>query len=373
MSALRVGHLSPVAGRTGSEAHLAVLFEGLRQVGVEPVFLCPDPGPLTEILAQRGFEVRTVAPKSRAGLFDLERLARAQRDLDLLHCHGPRAQWWGALLRRSGAVRIAVATLHELGRSGAGSRAPRPWFDTIESWTLRSFDRVIAVSSFMRDRLVREAGVRPERVDVVLNSCPLLLDPPRERVSPAEPRHAYAAARLQREKGIDVLIEALALLQAEGKALTVQVAGDGADRAMLEALARDRGVADRIEFAGWVADSTERMKRSWFYINSSRDEPCSVAIVEAMALGVPVVATSAGGNPELLAGTAVPEFAAPGNPAELARGLRAMMEMPAEAFDALRSSLQKRAYDVFGPGPMARATLEVYERVLAPTGVGSPR
>jgi glycosyltransferase involved in cell wall biosynthesis len=372
VSALRVGHLTPVVGRTGSEAHLLVLFEGLRQIGVEPVLLCPEEGPLTGTLMQRGFEVRVAAPQSRAGLGDLARTARALRDLDLLHSHGPRAQWWGALLRRSGAVKCAVATLHELGRSGAGSRAPRRWFDGIESWTLRSYDRVIAVSSFMQKRLVREAGVRPARVDVVLNSCPLLLDPPRERIAPAEPRHAYAAARLQQEKGLDVLVEALALLATQGKTLPVEVAGEGLERPVLEALARDRGVADRITFPGWVSDSTERMRRSWFYVNASRDEPCSVAIVEAMALGIPVVATSAGGNPELLAGTAVPEFAAPGNAAELARGLAAMMEMSAEAVDALRSSLQKRAYDVFGPGPMARATLAVYERVLG-AAVGVPR
>ncbi len=369
---LRIAHLIPVVGRTGSEAHISVLFPGLRAIGVESLLICPGPGPLTEHLSALGYEIRYVAPRQRAGLLGLGRTAAALKDVDLLHAHGPRAQWWSALLRKSGAARRAVATLHELGRSGAGSRNPRHWFDGIESWTLRSHDRVIAVSSFMRERAIAEAGIAPDRIDVVLNSCPLLLEPARPRTAPAEPRVAYTAARLQPEKGLDILIEAVGLLAAEGKTLHVQIAGEGADRPQLEALARARGVADQIDLVGWVSDSPERMRRAWFYINSSRDEPCSVAIVEAMALGIPIVATAAGGNPELLAGTAVPVLPLPGDAPGLARALGAMMDSTADAREALSADLQRNAYARFAPGPMAAATLSVYRSALGgPHGGGS--
>jgi glycosyltransferase involved in cell wall biosynthesis len=362
---LRVAHFVATTGRTGVETHLRVLFSGLRERGVEPYLVCPAPGPLTESLAADGIDVRFAAPKSRAGLFELGRAAEAACDADLVHGHGPRAQWWTAALRSLGGAKVAVATMHEFGRSGGGSRGPRSIFDAIESWTLRRHDRIIAVSGWIKRRAVEHAGVDAARIDVVPNSCLLMLSAPMELPTPDEPAVALAAARLEPEKGLDVLVRAVALLAGRGTALRVRVLGEGVDRPKLEALARELGVADRVALEGWASDVPAQMRRSTLYLNPSRDEPCSVAVVEAMSLGVPVVGTAVGGNVELLDTNDGPGLVPPDDPRALADAIDRVLHMTREERRAFGARLQKRAFERFSPAAMADATRATYERALA--------
>ncbi len=368
MKPLRVAHFVATTGRTGVETHLRVVFAGLKERGVVPFLVCPQPGPLTESLTADGFEVRFAAPRSRAGLIELGRAGDAVKDADVIHGHGPRAQWWTTVLRKSGRGKVAVATMHEFGRSGGGSRGPRSIFDAIERWTLRSHDRLIAVSGWIKRRAVEQARVPPERIDVVANSCLLMLAPPQPIGAPDEPAFGLAAARLEPEKGLDVLVRALAILKDEPRAPHVRVLGEGVDRPKLEGLARELGVADRIAFEGWASDVPAQMRRATLYLNPSRDEPCSVAVVEAMSLGVPIVGTSVGGNVELLAQTSGPPLVPPDDPGALAGAIRNLLLKTSEERRALGEELQRRAYEEFSPGKMAEATLRTYERALAARG-----
>jgi glycogen(starch) synthase len=368
MSDLRVAHFVATTGRTGVETHLRVLFAGLRERGVEPYLVCPAAGPLTESLTADGFEVRIAAPKTRAGLRELGRAAAAVKDADLVHGHGPRAQWWTASLRALGRVPVAVATMHEFGRSGGGSRGPRGLFDHIERWTLRRHDRIIAVSGWIKRGAVERAGVPASRVDVVPNSCMLMLRPPLDLPTPDVPAVGLAAARLEPEKGLDVLVRATALLAARGVALRVRVLGEGVDRPKLEGLARELGVADSVDFAGWASDVPAQMRRATLYLNPSRDEPCSVAVVEAMSLGVPVVGTAVGGNVELLDASVGPGLVPPDDPEALAGAIESVLKMTPEQRRALGAQLQRRAYEKFSPAAMADATRATYERALGAVG-----
>lgn len=363
---LTVAHLVATTGATGVEAHLRVLFEGLREVRVRAILLCPRPGPLTEAMSAAGHEVRFAAPRSRAGVFELPALARALGGTDLLHAHGPRAQWWSAVLRRSGAAHRAVATIHEFGRSGLGSRAPSAWFGPIERWTLTVHDRLIAVSGAIRQRVVHEGGIAAERIDVIPNSSPPMLSPPRPLEPPAEPPYALAAARFNREKGLDVLLEAVGLLAPESPALRFRILGEGVERAALERKARELGIEALVEFPGWAFDVPEQMRGALFYLNPSRDEPCSVAVLEAMSLGVPIVGTTVGGNVELLAGVDDPPLVPPDDPRALADAIRTMTRMPGPRREQQRRILQERAYREFSPTVMARATRSTYDHLLSP-------
>jgi glycosyltransferase involved in cell wall biosynthesis len=362
---LTVAHVVASSGRTGVEAHLEVLFDGLRKLGVLPILVCTAPGPLTETLIAQGFEVRLAAPRRRAGLTELGRLHAAVRDADLVHAQGTRPLWWVGLLRRTGRLRRTIATLHEFGRTGMGSRAPRTLFDPIEAWTMRSHDRIIAVSDYIRRRAVTEAGVPRARIDEVMSSTRLMLDPPRPLEDPVAPAYAFAAARLEPPKGLDVLIDALALLPRDAAQLPVVVAGEGVNRPELEARARSRGVADRIRFVGWVDDAPARTRAAAFYLNPSRDEPCSVAVLEAMALGTLVVGTNVGGNTELLGPDALPPLVPSEDPTALAGAIALAQSMPGPQRAVARRALQSRAYECFSPQRMAEGTLASYERVCA--------
>lgn len=130
----------------------------------------------------------------------------------------------------------------------------------------------------------------------------------------AAPRHADleagSAAHLvavgsmaQPYKGFDVLIDAVAIGTRSGRDLRLTIVGDGEHRAGLEALAQQRGVADRIAFVGEVATSSqvrEFFDEADLFVSSSRTEGLPRAMIEAMARGLPCVGTEVGGTPELL-------------------------------------------------------------------------
>ncbi|MFI7603253.1 glycosyltransferase family 4 protein [Actinoplanes sp. NPDC049681] len=104
-------------------------------------------------------------------------------------------------------------------------------------------------------------------------------------------------------KGIDVLIRSIATLSRRGIETSLVHIGDGAYRSQLQALARDLGIADRINFAGRLAPGREiqnRLRNADLFVLPSRTEGLPRALIEAMALGLPAVASNVGGVPELL-------------------------------------------------------------------------
>ena len=97
--------------------------------------------------------------------------------------------------------------------------------------------------------------------------------------------------------------------------------GDGPERARLESLARTLGVASRVHFTGFLSELETVYPDLDLVVNSSRNEGTPVALIEAMAAGIPVVATSVGGSPDLLQGGALGDLVPAGDPEALARAL----------------------------------------------------
>lgn len=147
-------------------------------------------------------------------------------------------------------------------------------------------------------------------------------------------------ARLSGEKGIDDLLRAVALLGEQGLAVRVEILGDGPLRAELEALAESLGVADRVNFAGFVPHGPQLISAlddSDAFVLPSRSEGLPHSVVEAMARGLPVVATAVGGLPAFLRdgnGVLVPV----GDPPALASGVSQVLRDP-----DLRAQLSARS------------------------------
>lgn len=123
-------------------------------------------------------------------------------------------------------------------------------------------------------------------------------------------------------KGPDLLIEATAMLRRAGMDVGVTIVGDGRHRGELEALAKNRGVSDRVRFAGRLAPGEpvrRELDRCDVFVLPSRTEGLPRVLLEAMARGVPCVATRVGGIPELLDDD---EMVPPGDPPALAAKLR---------------------------------------------------
>ena len=158
------------------------------------------------------------------------------------------------------------------------------------------------------------------------------------RWTPAEmPAHNSAGTlrlltlgRLHEIKGHDVLLRAVAELADEGYDVTLRLAGDGPERAALEALARDLGVADRVTFLGSVSEdeALRQMRASDAFALASNHEPLGVAYMEAMSVAVPTVGTATGGVAEIIDDGETGLLVPPGDPAALAHALRRLTDDP---------------------------------------------
>ena len=192
-------------------------------------------------------------------------------------------------------------------------------------------DFVVCVSDYGRGRLMAlvDEGAWP-KLEVIHCGVDVPAVSPPERETPADGRLAVlSVGRLVAVKGQGVLIEAIATLARDGADVTLTLVGDGPRRPALERLAHRHGVADRVRFTGRVGqdDIGAHYAAADVFCLSSFAEGVPVVLMEAMASGIPVVATRINGIPELIEDGesgildhARPRRPARGGPARHARG-----------------------------------------------------
>ena len=306
------------AGRGGVENmalyhHLALAAQGcdVRSIG--------DPaGRLAEGLADQSpyvfapFRARTAGDPFSGR--ELQKLV-ASLNPDLMLIHGARAlrlaTSWPRLLRIPTAL---VVHNFRLKRE------------------LRLADRVIAVSPAVGARA--ESLFPDADVTVVQNFGPLRISPVREAFG--DPPVLGAFGRLHTNKGLDLLIEAAAILKRRRCAFRIKIAGDGPEDAALKALARRLDVSDRIDFLGWL-DPTDFFPQIDVLVSSSRVEPFGLVVIEAMAAGVPVIATAIDGPDHILQHGLLGALTAPEAPA-IADAIDRALREPGLALDRARSA-----------------------------------
>jgi len=318
----------------------------------------PFLGPLRDA----GVDVRPVHLRPRAYLRERAAVVAACRSIqpDVVHTHGCRAD-----VVDSGAARRlglpTVTTVHGFTRGDIRNRL----YERLQRRILRRFAAVVAVSRPLAGELTR-AGVPAERLHVVRNAWPG--DPPplpreyaRDLLGVPEGRfHVGWVGRVTPEKGADVLLEAVGALG--DLSLVASVLGDGPARPQLEALAVRRGVAGRFRWLGNRPDAGRLFSAFDVFVLSSRAEGTSIALLEAMATGTPIVATAVGGNPEVVSSHEA-LLVPPDDPAALARAIRHVHEDPAAAA-ARAECARARVAREFALLPWLTCYERVYRSVL---------
>jgi colanic acid/amylovoran biosynthesis glycosyltransferase len=194
---------------------------------------------------------------------------------------------------------------------------------------VRDADFVVCVSNYGRGRLMAlvDEDAWP-KLAVIHCGVDLAAFSPPGREGPADGRlSVLSVGRLVAVKGQGVLIEAIATLARDGADVTLTLVGDGPRRPALEDLARRHGVADRVRFTGRVGQDDIRAHYSAadVFCLSSFAEGVPVVLMEAMASGIPVVATRINGIPELIEDGESGVLVAPGRADLLAAALRDML------------------------------------------------
>ena len=181
-----------------------------------------------------------------------------------------------------------------------------PWYTRWLYRVLYRFaDRIVCQSRAMADDLAAELGIAAERLAVLPN--PVDFEGLRSITEPAPwpglGPHLLAVGRLAPEKGFDLLLKALASIRRDFPHAGLVIAGKGPEEARLKALATELEIADAVSFAGYVDRPGRFYAGADIFVLSSRHEGMPNALIEAMASGLPVVATPAsGGVVDLLSG-----------------------------------------------------------------------
>jgi glycosyltransferase involved in cell wall biosynthesis len=227
---------------------------------------------------------------------------------------GPADVAWltGVLVRE----RATIAHLHTFASHVVGTRAARragiptlrtehhiqyfidPSSSPFTRWSLKRTDAVVAISDYVRDFVASTAPYATPKMRVVRNGVDADYFAHRPPVdgAPGRPFTFAVVCRLEPWKQVDLAIEAMATVP--GAAL--HVVGDGSARAALEAQAQRLGLADRVKFLGYQRDPRDALAAADVAMNSSRDEPLGLSVLEAQAIGRPVIGFAGGGLPEVV-------------------------------------------------------------------------
>jgi len=211
----------------------------------------------------------------------------------------------------------------------------------------RFVDRYVCVSDDVRAQCVTE-GIGPSRLVTVLNG----IDVSRFGFRGPDPGGpVVAVARLSPEKDIANLVRATAIGAPRAPGLRVEVAGGGPCLEELQQLAADLGVADRIVFLGEVRDIPSLLARARLFVLPSRSEGIPLTVLEAMACGLPVVATRVGGLPEVVEDEVTGLLVPAADPTALAGAMIEIWGDPKRG-DQMGRAGRQRAEECFGVGRM---------------------
>ncbi len=295
------------------------------------------------------------------------RLARRYVDRhgvpDLIHAHS--ARWAGAAAAR---ISDAFGVPYVLTEHYSGFTRDKlfPWRWSLFETGLRQARGLAVVSSVLKDALVEKGLADPEDVEIQPNPVrtSLFTLPPNERTVPPPFRFVTVAA-LNPRKNVGGLLQAFANAfgRPDTPAVSLTIVGGGPRREALETKTCRLGIDDRVVFRGRLDRSAVRdvLWHAHAFVLPSRYETFGVALVEAMATGLPVVATRCGGPEDIVTeetGRLVPAT----DPEALAEALRTMRADWA-AYDPDR--IREHVLDRYGPEPFVQRTRSFYRRAGA--------
>lgn len=301
-------------------------------------------------------DARTPHPGDLAVLLLLVRLLRR---VDVVHAHSSKA---GMLVRAAalvtGRTRRVVFTPHGWSFWACEGRAKR-FVVLFERLAARWCATIVAVSAYERDAgLAVGVGRRPQ-----FRVIPNGVDPARFAADPAPvPGRIVMVGRMAEPKRHDLAIRALAVVRRACPAAHLELVGDGPLRPGLEALAEALGVTGAVAFLGDRDDVAERLRAAACVLLASRYEGCSLAVLEAMAAGRPVVASRVGGMDELVEDGVTGRLVA--NVAEeLAAALLEVIG-PGTGGEAMGAAGRSVAAERFAAGRTSAGTIAAYRALL---------
>ncbi len=375
---LRVLHIDTMKGWRGGERQACYLAQGLRELGYQVGFACQPGSRLQERLRGTGVRVHPTLFRFEADFTAAWRLSGLIRrhDYHVLHMHDSHAHWLGGC-----ASRIAGRPLRVVSRRVDFSIHRHGFGLSIVKY--RHFaDAFVAVSEAVRAALIRD-GVPGKMIHVVHSGVRMPLHVGRRVPLHCPPRSKKERSTLNRmlsangtttivgavgslvgHKGHRYLIAAASELAQHLPNLRFVVLGEGKLRRDLESRIRGSGLSGKFFLPGHKPSASRLIRAFDVFVMPSLQEGLGTSVLDAMAAGVPVVATRAGGIPEVVEDFKTGLLAKPGDAHSLAAALERILR-DRDLTDRLARSAREKVAARFTVGRMVVKTAQLYRKLLS--------
>ncbi|HXI24014.1 MAG TPA: glycosyltransferase family 4 protein [Pyrinomonadaceae bacterium] len=366
---MRILHICSARSIGGGEKHVASLANGLAQRGHD-VFaaLAPD-SPLRVLLQDVPRDHIIELPMRNAlslgSAWKLARFARSH-SVQIIHAHVGRDYPLAALAagRSSAQLVLTRHVMFPLGR--------------VHKLTLRRTARVIAVSQPVADALRSQAIFKSEVIRVIHNGIDVEAFATAKTTAPPNRKklRVGAVGELAPVKRHEDFVRVAQSICAERDDVEFIIAGedkspDGENRSRLTQLIADAHLEDRVQLAGWTEDVAKLLATLDLFVSTSASESFGMAVVEAMAAGIPVVATETDGACEVIVPGVTGRIAPVGDIDALAKSISELLSDPAERA-RLGANAQQAARQRFGLEQMVDETVWLYEDVVRELAISVP-
>lgn len=370
----------------GAPNTLLLLLEGLVREGL-PVELATGltPPPALDLLPRAralGIPVHVIPSLRRDmhPLYDLRALARLwglmrKRLPVLVHAHTSKGGFLGRLAAVLAGIGPRIYTPHGTILSGYFTGPAQRFYTSLERMAARWTDTIVGLNRLETEAYL-EAGIgRPEQHIQIPNGIPLGRFGRLSREERASKRDAAGIApeevvlitvgRLVPVKDHRTLIEGLHHLAGDPAPWRLWIVGEGPERPALEGLVAESGMAGRIEFLGQREDVPDLLGQSDLFLLTSLNEGFGLVLVEAMASGLPVVATDVGGIPEVVTAEETGVLVPPSDPERVAGAVRRLLRDP-ELRNRMGNAGEARTRALFGVDRMIERTVALYRELIPP-------
>jgi glycosyltransferase involved in cell wall biosynthesis len=359
----------------GAERHVVDLALALRRKGHEVEVTCSVSGGLCEPLEAARVPVwpltrrlvkRRVSLRYARGIRNLLK----ERTFDLVHAH-----------IFASAVAAAIATLGKSVPLVITEHTEASWQTwrtrRVSRWAHRRAKRVIAVSTPIERRLIEHDGVPPNLVTLIPNAVTPASDEPPDPAGALpdgglEHPLIGVVARLQPEKGVATFLKAAVRVSEVSPQARFLVVGDGPLRGELLDLAEHLGLSERVRFLGYRSDSRALMELMDVLVVPSLTEGSPLIVLEAMAAGVPLVASAVGGIPDQVRHGREGILVPPDDPDALGEALGALLQDPAYA-RRLGEAGCRRTQNEFSHETLVRRIEGIYRAAIGGKALKDPK
>ena len=378
-------HTLPVISGSGLNTYLTM--RGMDRTAYEVELACAPGGKLIDLIRGEGMKVRLfknlVQPlhplKDLLGLIDLTRFLRKQR-YHIVHTHNSKAGFIGRLAARWAGVPIIVHTVHGFAFHDREPAWRQILFRNLERLASRWCDKMVFISQPLIDWALRDRITGREKIQKIYSGIELdhfepVPDGEKKALKEAwgireEAPVVGIVSKLWEGKGHAILIHAFEGLKREIPEAVLVIAGEGYLRDKLSDLVDRLGLKGSVLFTGFQMDVRRIIATFDVAVLPSFFEGMGRVLLEAMAMGKPVVASSVGGIPDLVHHGKTGFLVTPGSVSELKSGLLTLIRNKALAKE-MGEEGRMRISEEFSAGRMAQSIEKLYRELLQTKGISA--